>query len=259
MSSDIFEQSSIVESSFITKSSPLTVKKVTDMPLIAKVNEKVDIENSVETKSMPVEESFSWINCAGQVTAFLANFERASDILTNIKNVAVPNPKIFVIEIIDCLSKIHKECEELLHYARKGKMKEMLEENEEVVITVNEFINHDPGKRKKGILSQQDRLYLISLGPFQPKLTIFPTNESIALNKQRRFNPTWYRDFPMLEYSIEKDAAFCFSCRLFPCKAGTSEWASSGVHIWHKIKSLTEHFNITILSSSNVLLLSFFG
>lgn len=54
----------------------------------------------------------------------------------------------------------------------------------------------------------------------------------------------------MLEYSIEKDAAFCFSCRLFPRTAGTSEWSSSGVRIWHKMKSpetkkkgkLTEHF-----------------
>lgn len=126
----------------------------------------------------------------------------------------------------------------------------MLEENEEIVVTENEFIDHDSGKRKIDILTQQDRLYLISLGPFQPKMTVFSANVTIALNKQRRFNPTWYRDFPMLEYSIEKDAAFCFQCRLFTRGAGTSEWASSVVRIWHKMKSqgtqkkgkLTEHF-----------------
>lgn len=110
-----------------------------------KINEKYDKDNFVETKTsenIPEDESFSWISCAGQDTAFLTNF----GILTNIKSVAVPNPKIFVIEIIYCLSKIQKECEELLHYARKG-LKEMLEENEEVVVIENEFI--DPGKQKK--------------------------------------------------------------------------------------------------------------
>ncbi|KAL4097237.1 hypothetical protein QTP88_022043 [Uroleucon formosanum] len=114
--------------SFTTESSPNV-----------KVDEKVDIEKPAETETsetMPEDESFSWMSCAGQVTAFLANFERASDILTNIKTVAVPNPRIFVIEIIDYLSKIHKECEELLHYARKGE-KEILEENEKVVVTEN--------------------------------------------------------------------------------------------------------------------------
>lgn len=104
---------------------------------------------------MPEDISFSWISCAGKVAAFLTNFENASDILTNIKTVTVPNPKIFVIKIIDCLSKIHIECEELLHYASKGE-REMLEENEEVVVTGNEFIDHDPRKRKKDVLSQQD-------------------------------------------------------------------------------------------------------
>jgi len=67
-------------------------------------------------------------------------------------------------------------------------------------------------------------------------MPVFPANESIALNKQRHFNPTWYRDFPMLEYSIEKDAAFCFSYLLFPFIGGSSEWSSTGIRIWHKIK-----------------------
>jgi len=114
----------------------------------------------------------------------------------------------------------------------KKREKEILEENEEIFVTESEFIDHDPEKRKKDVLSQRYRLYLISLGPLQPKLTVFPVNYSIPLNKHHRFNPTWYRDFPMLEYSIEKYAAFCFLFRLFPCGASTS-----GVCIWHKMKS----------------------
>jgi hypothetical protein len=26
----------------------------------------------------------------------------------------------------------------------------------------------------------------------------------------RRFNPTWFKEYKWLEYSIEKDAAYCF-------------------------------------------------
>jgi len=72
MSSDSFDGSTIVEQLFITKSSPITesfsitVDKVTNELLNMKVDEKFDIE-------------------------------RASDILTNIKTVAVPNPRIFVL------------------------------------------------------------------------------------------------------------------------------------------------------------------
>lgn len=70
---------------------------------------KKSAENEI-LETLSEYEPFSWIKCAGQVTAFLANFERTRDFLTNIKTSAVPNPKIFVIEIIDCLSKIKNEC-----------------------------------------------------------------------------------------------------------------------------------------------------
>ena len=33
--------------------------------------------------------------------------------------------------------------------------------------------------------------------------------------KGRSFNPDWYRLYPWLEYSIRKDATFCYPCRLF--------------------------------------------
>ncbi len=34
-------------------------------------------------------------------------------------------------------------------------------------------------------------------------------------DKERSFNPLWYNQYPWLEYSVKKDAAFCFPCRLF--------------------------------------------
>ena len=39
-------------------------------------------------------------------------------------------------------------------------------------------------------------------------------------DKERSFNPLWYNQCSWLEYSVKKDAAFCFPCRLFPSCSG---------------------------------------
>ena len=49
--------------------------------------------------------------------------------------------------------------------------------------------------------------------PTQPANISFPS--TIMGCKKRSFNPEWYREYSWLEYSIEKDAAFCFACRFF--------------------------------------------
>ena len=49
--------------------------------------------------------------------------------------------------------------------------------------------------------------------PVQPVLNIFPVTKYGS--KDRCFNSTWYSKFEWLEYSVVKDAAFCFPCRLF--------------------------------------------
>lgn len=55
--------------------------------------------------------------------------------------------------------------------------------------------------------------------------------------KSRHFRDSWYSDFPWLEYSIVKDSAFCYSCRLF-CheKSGRGEenFTKIGVSNWKK-------------------------
>ncbi|KAJ8024794.1 Zinc finger MYM-type protein 1 [Holothuria leucospilota] len=58
------------------------------------------------------------------------------------------------------------------------------------------------------------RDHRIKQGPYQPSMS-FPKRK--CGDRQRSFNPLWYREFPWLEYSPEKDAMFCFSCRFF-CK-----------------------------------------
>ena len=48
--------------------------------------------------------------------------------------------------------------------------------------------------------------------PIQVKLDNYPKNKD-----GRSFQIHWFDNFPWLEYSISRDAAFCFYCRMF-CK-----------------------------------------
>ena len=51
-----------------------------------------------------------------------------------------------------------------------------------------------------------------SLGPIRPVIE-FP--KSTFGRKELRFQERWYGSFDWLEYSIERDAAFCYYCRIF--------------------------------------------
>ncbi len=98
-----------------------------------------------------------------------------------------------------------------------------------------ELITHDPGTRK-AIRSDNERNYLISLGPHQPVLAKFPSDG------KSKFYSGWYREFPFLEYSVAKDAAFCFVCYLFPSTLSSENaWYTTGVRNWAKMKSAGSH------------------
>ena len=49
--------------------------------------------------------------------------------------------------------------------------------------------------------------------PAQPIKTRCPS--TMFSNVSRYFNPAWFKSFQWLEYSVEKDACFCYPCRLF--------------------------------------------
>ncbi|KAJ0975429.1 hypothetical protein J5N97_017394 [Dioscorea zingiberensis] len=77
----------------------------------------------------------------------------------------------------------------------------------------------DPGLRKKisdyhpNDRDKVRRAYL-QKGPCQPYTHNFPQKK--IGNALRRFNPTWFKEYGnWLEYSIEKDAAFCLCCYLY--------------------------------------------
>ena len=76
--------------------------------------------------------------------------------------------------------------------------------------------------------------------PVQPKLRDFPrtTFSSGKNTRDHCFSSRWYVQYPFIEYSAERDAVFCFPCRLFPpcrkhievvfTKSGYSGWKDIG-------------------------------
>ena len=64
--------------------------------------------------------------------------------------------------------------------------------------------------------NEEQLRYFTSLGPFQTKLQQYPKNKELhSAKKTCMFAAKWFDEYPYLEYSVVKDAAFCFICRLF--------------------------------------------
>lgn len=63
-------------------------------------------------------------------------------------------------------------------------------------------------------VTESVRKQIVTLGPIQPMDVIFPSSGPRNL----RFQRSWYARedcTTWLEYSVSKDAAFCFVCRCF--------------------------------------------
>lgn len=102
-------------------------------------------------------------------------------------------------------------------------------------------IERDPGKRcpiSAYDVNQRDdiRRAYISLGPYQLKLVEYPPTRDGKQN--RRFQYSWFSQFPWLEYSEAKDRAFCFPCYLFdnqPSKFPT--FTVEGFNSWKRVNN----------------------
>ena len=121
-----------------------------------------------------------------------------------------------------------------------------LEKYKEGEVPVTECDLPDPVSKDPGltppITTERQWLHLGQIGPQQPKLFNYPQNEDItSSSKQNRFTAVWFSQYPFLEYSIEKDAAFCYVCQMFLTgidrERSTQSWSSTGVRKWDKMKS----------------------
>jgi len=53
------------------------------------------------------------------------------------------------------------------------------------------------------------RSYITGDKPIRPKIQVYPINNE---KEKRRFRSYWYSRYNWLEYSVSKDALFCFAC-----------------------------------------------
>ncbi|KAL5754155.1 hypothetical protein ACOSP7_022375 [Xanthoceras sorbifolium] len=106
------------------------------------------------------------------------------------------------------------------------------------------YYERDPGLRLQIGAYPADkrddiRKAYIQMGPFQPMLDKYPLTSDGKQN--RSFQKSWFEQFSWLEYSIEKNKAFCFPCYLFdnvPSKYPT--FTIDGFHNWKRIKCGTK-------------------
>ena len=78
--------------------------------------------------------------------------------------------------------------------------------------------------------------------PVQPKLRTF--HKSADGDRNRSFATHWYQSYPFIEYSTQKDAVYCFSCRLFSSNSSRSDrtFTTQGCNKWKKIgEKLKKH------------------
>jgi hypothetical protein len=91
---------------------------------------------------------------------------------------------------------------------------------------------------------QEDvRRRYIAKGPFQKFKHDFPVRNMYG--KNRHFNFVWFANYHWLEYSISKDAGFCFVCYLFKARAkggpGGDAFVNGGWRNYHKPDGLIKH------------------
>ncbi|XP_073015775.1 uncharacterized protein [Primulina eburnea] len=116
-------------------------------------------------------------------------------------------------------------------------------------------LERDPGLRIPMLqhpVNHRDeiRRAYIKMGPYQPKLSEYPRSES---GKQhRRFQYTWFKKFPWLEYSPSKDAVFCFPCYLFELsEAQQSTFTIEGFKSWKRVNDGAKCAFLSHMGSSN--------
>ncbi|XP_050289230.1 uncharacterized protein LOC126727556 [Quercus robur] len=113
-----------------------------------------------------------------------------------------------------------------------------------------ENLPSDPGLREK-ISSyhpnhhDEIRRYYLTKGPCQPVLHSDDYPISFFSGKPRRFLSKWYKDRCWLEYSIDKDAVFCFYCYLFGQdvgkQGGGDTFVTKGFKLWNQKDKLNSH------------------
>ena len=84
----------------------------------------------------------------------------------------------------------------------------------------------------------------------QPDLKTFPKTQHGAA--KRSFRRECYRSRPWLEYSMSKDAAYCFACRHFAHLKNSVFTTENGYSNWKKATSKDSGFSVHARSDTHV-------
>ena len=193
-----------------------------------------------------------FIQCTGQLSSLITHMTLMKQ---NMLKCSVASPETFLVDA----KEVAQSCKEIAARVEKSVESALSKRDEEKVIILEsdlpEPVPSDPGLRPPNMTKSQIK-YLAQIGPQQPKPFNYPQDKEIKGNhKQNRFCAAWYSQYPFLEYSIEKDAVFCFVCQMFPNgpdrERSEQNWCTTGVKKWDKMKSrgvgkpgkLSEHFS----------------
>jgi len=155
------------------------------------------------------------VDCVGQFSTLLSMLNECNNLLAKVTNASIPNPISFLTESISMISSIKEKSNEFINMATSVLTSELsLGHNNENNNIIDKLLDR-PRKREK-VQSSSQQNYLLSLGPFQPKLPRYPININIPQGRQRQFNSISTAEYPYLEYSVHNDSIYCFICGLFP-------------------------------------------
>ena len=124
--------------------------------------------------------SASWINCAGELRHLKSKLRSSEIILNEIESAETVDEEYFLIKIKEISKQVKESSTSLLNLSskilekRQSAKRELEENNEDSTLPML-----DPGERSKKLTENQKK-YLIRIGPYQPVLQRYPTNSSIA-------------------------------------------------------------------------------
>lgn len=181
--------------------------------------------NNIDSHNKASEgEAISWSSLIGNLGDLVRKLQECKEVYDNSRSSEDVNQKLGATNIVNAAISV-KEASSYLIEVGNQFLQQPFDSNNRANLCI-----YDPALRPPNLTNSQKQ-YLINMGPHQPRLAKFPSDG------KNRFSAKWYDEFEHLEYSLEKDAAFCFTCSLFPKGKGKDPWVSVGVKSWSKMKS----------------------
>ena len=181
----------------------VSISEIADSPSL--LNESFTPGNA-DSWSEITQKSYwnNWIDCVATLSC-IGNYTNDCQTQVNdARNSDIPNIEQWIEEAKNTVIQIQENYERFIEKSETilqdiQRIKPKLKDPDPAQISEN-LVDHDPALRGE-VRKDNQREYLVEVGPFQPRLSCFPTNPDIPQGKQNRFSPRWYDENPHLEYS----------------------------------------------------------